>query len=101
MSDAIPFCDPPAAKDRGPRYLIVRCDKDERYHVPFFCLSRRVFGFNVHYLGRSVICNAALGSCEWCDAGKATRWVGYLAAMDEVKQKRFLVEVPPGRRLPG
>ncbi len=96
MTDAIPFCDPPSSQDRGPRYLIVRCDKTERYHVPFFCLSDRVFGFNVHYVGRSVICGLEDGPCDWCAKGRAKRWVGYVAAMDESKQKRFLVELTAG-----
>lgn len=96
MSDAIPFCDPPDSQDRGPRYLIVRCDKSERYHVPFFCLSNHVFGFVVHYVGRSVICGVGEEPCEWCAAGRAKRWVGYVAGMDESKQKRFLVELTAG-----
>lgn len=96
MTHTLPFCDPPSSNDRGPSFSIVRCNKAERYQVPFYCLSDNVFGFNVHYIGRSVLCNKALGECEFCKENRAIRWVGYLAATNETRQKLFLVEITAG-----
>lgn len=93
MSVMLPSAPPPPPGTRGPSFDLVRCNKAERYCVDFISLSDQVTGFDVHWSHRkSHVCLAPFGNCELCDRGLSKRWVGYLAAMNSSKAKRFLVE---------
>lgn len=97
MSMMLPICAPPDAGDRAPSFDIVRCDEAHGFKLDFYSLSDFHIGFDVHWsYGKTHVCTAPWGVCKFCSAGSAKRWVGYLAAMDDMRNKRFVVEFTPG-----
>ena len=97
MTTVLPTCAPPDPGERGPSFDIVRCDESQYWRLDFFSLSADVTGFDVHWsYGKTHICTLPWGECKLCRGGSGKRWVGYLAAMDELKNKRFLAELTPG-----
>ena len=86
----------PAQDAPKPHFDVVRCNRTVGFVLPFLCISDRPFGINVHWSGRSVICPAPDRSCSLCTAGRALRWVGYLAGTSDDRTRQFLVEFTPG-----
>jgi len=56
-------------------------------------LSHRLIGASLHYWkGRTRPCTAP--NCEACEGNYIPRWYGYLAILDEKKNKIGMIEVP-------
>ena len=96
MAGLLQFSERPNAGDTKRSYPILRCDPEQKYRVAGFILSPRIFGVNVHFVGKSVPCSAPKEACTWCDAGRPLRWVGYAPACDLDRHKMFLFEFTPG-----
>jgi len=80
-----------------PTVPIVRCNSENRYKLPFYCLSHKWIGYETHYSGRTVPCPGEDRGCRLCKAGRRLSWEGYVAATDPVHRTRqFLVVLTPG-----
>jgi len=87
---------PPAPSENGPRIPLVKCNAKQKYFVRFICLSDFVYGLNLHWCGKSVVCFAPEEPCEHCEEGTAIAWQGFLCATDQLQQKEFIVPLSPG-----
>jgi len=96
MSNPLKNRQPPAPSETVPRIPLIRCNAEQKYQVRFVCLSDWVFGLNLHYAGKSIVCFAPEEPCEHCDKHKKVEWKGYLCATDMRLEKEFLVEITAG-----
>jgi len=96
MTEKIHFIPRPTEREAKQNYAILRANREQKFRLRFFCLSDDILGLEIHYAGRSIPCTSYLGSCKWCDLGRAKRWVGYIPACCEKRQNLFLAEVTPG-----
>lgn len=75
--------------------MIRRCDRSNGFKLGCLCLSSAVFGTETHFLGRTVPCIGRENGCQGCGIGRRTAWVGYIAATNMDRTRRFLVELTP------
>lgn len=80
-----------------PTTPIIRCDRGVHYKLNVVILSHDCYGHDVHFAGRTVPCPGADAGCQYCEANRPIRWVGYVAATNpDTRTRRFLVELTPG-----
>ncbi len=96
MAFHLQFSEAPSGEEVSRSYQILRCDAEQKYKLAGFILSPRIYGVDVHYVGRSVPCMQHTGDCAWCKLGRPTRWVGYAPCADHNRQKLFIMEFTPG-----
>ncbi len=96
MASGLHFSDAPSGQHVSRSYPILRCDAEQKYKLAGFILSDRIYGVDVHYVGRSVPCMQHTGECAWCKLGRPTRWVGYAPCACHNRQKLFILELTPG-----
>lgn len=75
--------------------MIVRCDRACQFKLNALCLSESVFGTETHYMSRTIPCIGEENGCQGCRIGRRTAWVGYIAATNFDRTRRFLVELTP------
>ena len=88
----VPMPDLEGMKDNA---MIVRCDRGNGFKVNALCLSDRPFGTETHFMSRTIPCTGKENGCQGCAIGRRTAWVGYFAATNHDRTRRFLIEVTP------
>lgn len=96
MASGLHFTSAPSGQEISQSYPILRCDAEQKYKLAGFVLSSRIYGVEVHYVGRSVPCMKHTGDCAWCNLKRATRWVGYAPCVCHNRQRLFIMELTPG-----
>jgi len=59
-------------------------------------LSDEPYKVRTHYLAKTVKCTATHGRCAACEAGRPTRWAGYVAFLRNAGKGFAIVELTPG-----
>lgn len=83
----------PESKQQTLSIPIARPSPQNNQQVRCTVLSRKIYGAMTHYVGSTVRCLSSQGHCIWCQTGKPRRWIGYLAAFDQIKRQICLLEL--------